>query len=111
MKPLRSTGRASAWTATTLGGCVDVGTHRERDEAIIQVGFGPSIPEDLRSDVLTPFVSAKSVPRLGPGLSIARAPLKRHGTEAVLAGADEGRTVLHRGLPILRASSLERHEA
>jgi nitrogen-specific signal transduction histidine kinase len=90
---------------------VDVRTSRERDGAIIQAGTGPRIPEDLRPDVFTPFVSRKIVPRPGSGLSIVRAPLRRRGREAVLAGAVEGDTVLHGSLPILGTSSPQRHEA
>jgi hypothetical protein len=87
---------------------VDAGTHRGRNEAIIRAAPGARVPEEPRPDV---FVSGKSVPRLGPGVSIVRAWLMRYGKESSRAGAEGGNAVLHRRLPMPRACSPQRREA
>jgi signal transduction histidine kinase len=99
----------NAVEAVSPGGRVRVRTLRESDDAIIQVAdTGPGIPEDLREEVFSPFMSTKSGTHLGLGLSVVRSSLKRYGGEVALTEADQGGTVLHLRLPILRPDPVRR---
>jgi signal transduction histidine kinase len=97
---------SNAVEAVPPGGRVHVRTHRESGNAIVRVAdTGPGIPPDRRQDVFRPFTSTKSAGHMGLGLAVVRSSLERHGGEAVLAAAEDGGTVLHLRLPIVRAGT------
>jgi hypothetical protein len=93
----------NAVEAAGQGGQVQVSTYRDDGHVVISVAdSGPGIPEERREEAFAPFISTKSPPHIGLGLSVVRAWMLKHGGQVDLVPRGDGGTELVLRLPALR---------
>ena len=80
-------------------GLIRISTTRQQDRLELAVeDNGPGIPEDLRQEILEPFVSFRPG-GIGLGLAIVREVLEAHGTQLVLGSSTLGGASFSFSLP------------